>query len=440
MRVLMTFLAILGCSLPAWGDDWPQWRGPQRDGVWRETGIVEKLPAKLSRVWEAPIGAGYSGPSVADGRVYVTDRVLNEGQANPKDPFSRAPVGGVERIHCLDAKTGKPIWKHEYPCKYTISYPSGPRATPTVQDGKVFSLGAMGDFFCFEAKTGKILWQKNFPKDFGTEINIWGMSAAPLVDGQRLILLAGGTKNRGVVCLDKDTGEPIWNALEFTDPGYCAPEIIEAGGRRQLIIWSPLSLASLDPATGQVFWQQPFELKAGLSIPSPIHDPERHLLFVTAFYNGPMMMELGTDAPTAKLLWKGKSNSEIKTDGLHAILCTPVFRDGYIYGVCSYGQLRCLDAKTGARQWESFQATGQGRWWNAFIVQQGDRYFLANEQGDLIIARFSPKGYQELSRGFLIEPTNRAMRRNVVWSHPAFSNRHVFARNDNKIIAVNLGQ
>lgn len=419
--------------------DWPQWRGPDRDGIWRESGIVDKLPTELKVKWRTPVGEGYAGPAIADGRVYVTDRQISSGEKNPDNPFAREAVGGTERVVCLDEQTGKVVWEHVYPAKYTISYPYGPRATPTVHQGKVYSVGAMGDFFCLDAKSGKVLWSKNFVRDFGTTINTWGMSGAPLIEGDMVILLTGGKPNACVVALNKDTGEEIWRSLEADDPGYAPPMIIEAGGARQLIIWNPVGLYSLDPKDGSIYWQQPFPLKAGLSIPTPIFDKERNLLFVTAFYNGPLMMQLSSNSPTAQVLWKGKSDSEIKTDGLHAIMCTPCFDNGYIYGVCSYGQLRCLNAITGERIWESYDATGRGRWWNAFLIPHEDRYLLANEQGDLITAKLSPEGYQEISRAKLIEPTNRAVpRRMVVWSHPAFANRCVFARNDKEIVCVDL--
>lgn len=176
--LLATILALLPLCVRA--DDWPQWRGPRRDGIWREDGIVESLPEKLTFRWRREIGAGYAGPAVAAGLVYVTDRVLEEGESNPDDPFDRSrSVGGKERVLCLDAETGEPVWKHEYPSKYLISYPSGPRATPTVHDGRVYTVGAMGDFFAFDAKTGEILFSKSYVRDFGTEINTWGMAAAP---------------------------------------------------------------------------------------------------------------------------------------------------------------------------------------------------------------------------------------------------------------------
>lgn len=432
----LAWIGIVVTAMSAIGDDWPQWGGPRRDGVWRETGIVDELPKELTFKWRTPVGQGYAGPCVMGERVYVMDRLLPKGAENPADPFDKSVTTGQERVLCLDRQTGKILWEHKYDCPYTISYPYGPRVTPTVVAGKLYTVGAMGHFWCLDAESGKVIWSKKYVEDFGTEINTWGMSAHPLVDGNKVFLLVAG--DAGVVALDKETGEEIWRALKFNDPGYAPPVIIEAGGVKQLIIWTPEALQSLNPEDGKTYWSQPFKLSHGLAISQPIFDPKRNLLFVTAFYQGPLMLKLGATSPTAELLWKGKSNSEIKTDGLHSIMSTPVLQDGYLYGVCSYGQLRCLKEETGERVWETYDATGNGRWWNAFLIQHEGRTIIANEQGELIFARLAPDGYHESSRAFLIEPTNHAQRRKVVWSHPAFAHRCVFARNDKELVCVDL--
>ena len=444
LRRCLTFGLLVGATVLARGglrgDDWPQWRGPRRDAVWRETGIVEKLSRELTFRWRQEIGAGYCGPAVAGGRVFVMDRILEKGENNPENPFSRRMVKGKERVLCLDESDGRTLWTHEYYCKYEVMYPSGPRATPTVDGGKVYTVGAMGNLFCLDVEDGKPLWSKDYVKDYSTEISAWGVSSAPLIDGEKLILIAGGEDEGLVMALDKTSGKEIWRSLYLEDPGYAPPVIVEAGGKRQLIVWTPAHLNSLDLQTGEVYWRQPFAVKSSLSIATPIFDEEKRLLFVTSFYNGPMMMRLDDSKPRATMLWRGTSNSERenKTEGLHAIMCTPFLDGGYIYGVCSYGQLRCLNARTGERIWETREATGDGRWWNAFLVRHEDRYFLANEQGELITARLTPKGYEETSRAFLIAPTNKAMRRRVVWSHPAFAGRHVYARNDREIVCADL--
>ncbi|MFV1965787.1 MAG: PQQ-binding-like beta-propeller repeat protein [Pirellulaceae bacterium] len=427
----------------AQADDWPQWRGPNRDGVWRETGVVQRLPEQLTFRWKTPIGGGFAGPAVVGDRVYVADRAVADKESVPESRWNVTdPVNGSERILCLDGDTGKILWKHEYKRVYTISYPIGPRATPTVAHGKVYSVGAMGDLVCLDADRGAVIWSKNYPSDFGTQINPWGMASAPLVDGQQLIILAGGENGACVLALDKDTGDEIWRSLDAVDPGYSSPILIEAGGTRQLIVWNPLGLYSLDPASGKVNWHQPFATKMGHSVATPVYNARHGRLFVSSFFDGPLMMQLSADSPTAEFLWKGSSQSELarNTDKLHALMCTPSIVGDRIYGVCSYGQLRCLDAGTGRRIWETLEATGEGRWWTAFLVQHQGRFFIFNEQGELIIARLSSEGYEEISRAPLIAPTHKVGRRMVVWSHPAFANRRVYARNDREIVCADLAQ
>lgn len=430
-------LIAMSAPTPSWADDWPQWGGPQRDGYWRETGIVSQFDTQglLPRVWSTPLAEGYSGPAVAtlagaDGSapksyVYITDRL--RGQERDSQ----------ERVFCLDAESGKEIWKHTYPCRYTVSYPAGPRATPVVDpSGLVYTIGAEGHMFCFDARTGAIKWSKEFQKDFGTRLPTWGMAASPLIDGEQLITLVGGAEGATYMSFNKITGDTLWKAVSSPQIGYCPPMIFTFGGKRELIAWHPDAVTALDPANGQTIWEHPWNIQAGLTVPAPRQLGNR--LFLTAFYNGPLMLELGDKGSKPSVVWKGKSNSEVQTDGLHSIMPTPIVTDTHIYGVCSYGQLRCLDIKTGARVWETRAATGEGRWWNAFIIPQGDRYFIHNEQGDLIIAELSPAGYKEISRAKLVEPTRPVMRRTTIWSHPAFALKSVFARNDKEIVRVNL--
>jgi len=420
-------------------DDWPQWLGPQRDAVWRESGIIEKFPTNGPPVrWRASIGGGYAGPVVANGRVYVADRRLAQGTSNPADPFDRGVIRGGERVLCLSEADGQVLWKHEYECPYTISYPAGPRVAPLVSQGKVYTLGAEGNLFCLDATDGKVLWSHEFKKDFGIKAPMWGFAGHPLLDGNRLICLVGGAGSTAVA-FDKDTGKELWRALSAEEPGYSSPVIYEAGGTRQLILWHPEAANALDPETGAVYWSVPFKSRAGMTLATPRKLGDQ--LFFTAFYSGSLMLRLDSAKPAAAVAWRTLKVNEKDTTHLNAVMCTPFLEDGYIYGVCSYGQLRCLKMETGERVWETFQATTSGeavRWANAFIVKNGDRFFLFNEKGDLIIAKLSPRGYEEISRAHLLEPTNKDCGRFVVWSHPAFANRHVYARNDREIICADL--
>jgi outer membrane protein assembly factor BamB len=444
-------LSIIPAARSARADDWPQWLGPQRDGVWRETGLLEKFPEGGPKVlWRTPCGAGYAGPAVAGGRVFLTDRLLDDGARTPDNPFARKdklPGGGIpgrERVRCLDAKTGKVLWSHEYPVAYTMSYASGPRATPVVAGGKVWTLGAEGDVLCLSAEDGKVLWRKKLGKPDGESTPVWGFSAHPLLDGDRLICI--GDAEGVAVALNKDTGETVWKSLTAPEPGYCPPMIYEFAGKRQLIIWHPRAVVGLDPADGKPLWKFDWNIQAGLSVPTPRKLGDK--LFLTSFYNGSLMLRPGADSVEA--VWKKGGPNEKKTEALHSIMPSPFLRDGHIYGVCSYGELRCLKADTGERVWETFAATsgkaGRVRWSNAFLVAQGetgDRFWLANEHGELILASLTPAGYTEIGRAKLLEPTNADAKmtdpkRLVVWSHPAFADRCVFLRNDKEIVCASL--
>jgi outer membrane protein assembly factor BamB len=423
---------LLACGFAATlarADDWPQWGGPKRDLVWREKGIVKKLPTAglLPRVWSTPLAEGYGGPAVAGGRVFVMDRLTNEG---------------AERVLCLDAADGRELWQYRYKVQYTVDYPAGPRATPTVDGDRVYTIGTMGDMHCFDVERGEILWKKNFVNEYKAKVPTWGMVAAPLVDGDQVIVLAGGTydddNGAQIVSLDRQTGNENWRSLGHVEPGYCPPMMFTYQGTKQIVIWHPHAVTGLNPLDGEPIWTVKWKITADLTVPTPRQQGNR--LFLTSFYNGPLMLDMGLDGSTPRILWKGKSNSEIRTDKLHSIISTPWVTPTHIYGVCSYGQLRCLDASTGERIWETFEATGEGRWWNAFIIPHEDRYFLHNEQGDLIIADLSPKGYRELSRAKLVEPTRKVLERMTIWSHPAFAMQSVFARNDKEIVRVNLAE
>ena len=423
-------------------DDWPEWRGEGRLGVWTESGIVERFPDDgLRVVWRAPIRGGYAGPAVAGGRVFVLDY--------QETPGTRT-MDGTERLVALNEQTGAVLWTHEWPTTYRNmlgSFATGPRATPTVAGNQVYVIGAGGMLRCLDTATGAVVWQIDTVADYDTTVPVYGISNAPLVDGPRLIALVGGEPDALVVAFDTMTGDEIWRALPATsEMGYSQPVIVEAGGARQLIVWHARALTSLNPETGDVYWEQEWAIGAGMAIATPVRSGP--YLLVSQFFNGSMMMALNPDYPDARMLWRGRNRGELpdQTDGLHAVITTPLIIGDYIYGVGSYGELRGLDARTGERLWQSAAMTPQERYATAFFVRQGDRYFVLNEAGTLIIARFTPEGYVEIDRTQLIEPTSRthggASRRwgdrAVHWSHPAYANRHVVVRNDREIIRASL--
>lgn len=439
-RSIIAVLSFVAVIVDA--DDWPQWMGPQRDGVWRETGIVETLPTNGPTVlWRTNVNRGYCGPAVAGDRLFMLDRL--QGKPPERKPGERAlpTIPGNERVLCLDARAGTKIWEHTYESAYRISYPAGPRATPVVSNGRVFALGAMGDLKCLDASDGKVIWQRSFLKDFTDEPPVWGYAAHPLLDGDRLICLVGGS-NSAVVAFHKDTGKELWRALETKEIGYAPPVIYTVNGKRQLIIWHPDGIAGLAPESGKALWTHPYPVGGKPQRPEVTIAMPRLAgtqLFVSSFYQGALLLDIAESEPTVTWNRRSKRKSEFE-EGLHTTMCTPVIRDGYLYGVCGFGELRCLDLVKGDRHWETFAVT-EGKkslFGQVFIVEQAGRYWMWNDQGELILAKLNPKGYEEISRAKLLPTIENTRGRDVLWCPPAFANRRVYMHNGQELICVSL--
>lgn len=420
----------------ATADDWPQWMGPNRDNVWREDGIVDKFPDGGPKVlWRVEVAGGYSGPSVANGRVFVTDYVTAD---NVKiDNFARAEFSGTERLLCLDETSGRQIWKHEYPVKYSVSYPAGPRCTPTVHDGKVYSLGAEGHLFCFNAESGDQIWSKQLRDDYNAKTALWGYTNHPLVDGNKLICIAGG-KGSHVVAFNKDTGEEIWKNLTAREQGYSPPIIIEAGGTRQLILMSNQFIASVDPDSGKQYWSVPYQASSGSIIMAPVQFGD--YLYVGGYSNKNLLLKLAADKPAAEVVWQDVSRTAISPVNVQ-----PIMDGNMLYGVDQGGKMLGVELPSGKRVWESNEpvsAAGKRplQSGTAFIVRQGERYVFFNEHGELVLGDLSKDGYKEIDRAKVIEPSNLAFGRKVVWSMPAFANKHAYIRNDAELICVDLAK
>lgn len=433
LKRLLASACLIGIAMnSALADDWPQWMGPQRDNVWREKGILKKFPADGPKVlWSTPIAGGYSGAAVAGGRVFITDYVTAD---NVKvDNFDRKEYSGTERILCLDEATGKVLWKHEYPVKYSISYPAGPRCTPVVEENRVYTLGAEGHLICFQTDDGNILWSKDLKAEYKTTAPLWGYSAHPLIDGDNLLTLAGGAGSH-IVALNKLTGSEVWKSTTSTaqGQGYSPPTIIQHGGTRQLVLLRPDAVSSVDPATGKEYWSLPYEASNGSIIMSPV--VSGNYLYVAGYSNKSLMIELDPAKPAAKEVWRDRQN----------VICPvnvqPFLIGTVLYGFDQKGVLRAISLPDGKRLWETDDVIGKRPAGSetAFIVQHEDRFILFNELGELVLATLTPEGYAEIDRAKVIEPSNFAFGREVVWSMPAFASKHAYIRNDNRIICVDL--
>lgn len=424
--------AGIGLALPSaahagpTGQDWPQWRGARRDGVWRETGVIQKFDGPEIKVkWRVPVANGYSGPTVAAGRVYLSERLT--------EPDSK------ERVRCFDWETGKEIWSFAYDCDYHgVSSPDGPRASITVNDGRAYSIGATGSLYCFDAANGKVLWNHDLNAEYKIRMPDWGIAAAPVVEGGNVIVMISGEPNACLAAFDRKTGKEAWHALPDRAT-YSPPIVIDQAGKRVLVAWTAERIVGLAPESGALYWEYPWKSE-GPNI-DPCVTPAAHdnHLFFTSVYGGALMLELKKDRLAVEKAWEKKGNSRLE-DSLHTMFATPVLTATHLYGINYFGELRCLDAKTGANIWENKSIMPKGMWASAHLIENGDRTWILNEKGQLIIAKLSPAGYAEIDRAQLIKPTRGQLnqRGGVVWSHPAFAYGHIFERNDEELVCADL--
>ena len=430
LRLIKLILVLSGgfVFFSSASQDWPDWRGSNRDGVWKETGIVKKFKSNTIPIkWSIPCGPGYSGPTVAVGKVYLTDRIVKPEES--------------ERVLCIDASEGKIIWTYTYSCLYgSMNYPNGPRASVVVSNGKAYSLGTMGHLLCLDASTGSILWKHDLNQEYQIRMPVWGIASTPLIFENKIIIQIGGSKGATVLALDKNTGKELWRSMD-EEISYSAPILVQQAGKPVVVVWTAENLNGLDPKTGKVYWKIPFRLGMEMGIATPVL--YKGYLFVSSFYSGSLLVKLSKETTTAEKIWLRAGESELKTDALHCVINTPLIKDGFIYGVDSYGELRCLRLETGDRLWEDLSAVKKDRWANIHFVQHEQQTWMFNEHGELLITELSPNGLTIISRANLIEPTAGQLNRRgtgVTWSHPAFANRHVFARNDNRLICAYLGE
>ena len=457
----LTTAAALAASLaPAAADDWPQWLGPDRDGVYREAGVLTQFPAGgPTELWRVKVGGGYAGPAVAGGRVFVPDWVPDDPAAAPEDQFQNPALTGRERVLCLDAKTGDTLWEYAPRVIYEIQYPAGPRVTPTVElnadgSGKVYFLGAMGDLVCLDAATGEKVWGGNVVEKYGSAVPIWGFASHPLIDGDNLYTIAGPADGP-LLCVDKNTGELKWKAGRAEDEcGYAPPVLYTVNGKRVLMAWTAESVDAVDPATGKVFWSVPVAPSYNMSIAHPVLTAaggENLLYCMSHDPQAVAMLKLAadpTDAP--EVLWRGDART-----GMNGVMNTPVLNPGAgapgaggliyspqrngVYTVAAFD-----DGRQVAEDREFFRSANT--WGNIFTTPLGEPdggdvpAYFAVEDGTLRTGTLTADGAEITSSARLLEPTQTAGGRKVVWVHPAYAMRSVFWRNDRELVRADLSE
>ena len=415
-------ITVLIASAAVRAEDWPQWRGPRRDGVWRETGILQSIPPEgLKVLWRVPVGAGFSSPVVANGKVYVTDSHVTTNNAR-------------EHVRCLDAGTGKTIWVHRYDVVYpeygaNPEHPFGPIATPVIAEGKVYAYGRMSDLVCLSADDGRVHWSRNLPKDYQTTEDLRGPNCSPIVESNLVIVAIAKSPQVSIVAFDKDSGRPVWEALDEI-PSNTSPIAIDFGGRRQLIVWASKSVTALDPATGNILWRQNLPAGGNYAVPTPVWRDDLLLL-------SGLMLKLHRDKLGVTVLWP----DEMRARRIYVSdTSTPLLQDGLVFSPTSQGQLLCLEAATGKQLWQADQISESksGASIHITAVAGSGCAFLFTDRGDLIQARLTAGGYEELGRFHLLEPTGEYGQRKMAWVPPAFSGGRVFARNDKELVCASV--
>jgi outer membrane protein assembly factor BamB len=382
---------LLGwCATAARAEDWPHYRGPAQNGV-----SSEKLPSSIPKagpkqIWKASLGTGTSAITVSAGRAY-----------------SMGNRGDKDTVYCLEAKTGREVWKHSYPLSLDKrNFEGGPASTPTIDVERVYAVSHQGDLWCLEAATGKKIWYKHYQKDLGGRRPDWGFAGSPTVEGNLLICDVGG-RNASTVALNKGNGNTVWKSGDDS-AGYASPVVATIGGRRMAVLFKAKHVVGLDVKSGAELWRTPWKTSYDVNAATPLVLGDK--IFVSSGY-GTGCGLIAVAGNTPKEVWRNKN--------LKAQINSPVAWEGCLYGVDDQvgdGKLVCLDAASGQMKWSEKSVQG-----GALIAADG-KLIVISEKGELVIADASPGGFKALSRAQVLGGR--------CWVQPTLADGLIYARNN----------
>lgn len=401
-RAVLSCLAALLATYITFAQDWPQWRGPNRDGVVSSFAAPKVWPEKLKTIWKVPVGIGHSSPVVAGSRVYI---------------FSRQEENEVAT--CVDLETGKVLWRDAYPTPYmmnpaALSHGKGPKSTPVLDNGKLYTFGISGILSCYDAATGKLRWRKEFSKQFKATSPLYGAATSPIVNEGFVIVHVGGNDSGALTAFDAQTGEVKWSWKQ-DGPGYASPIIAEIGGTTHLVTQTQKSIAGFSPTTGELLWRIPFETEYEQNIVTPV--VYRQTLILSGLDKGTMAIKpvkRGTTWSTEQV-WLNPDVS--------MYMNSPVVSGDYLFGLSHKrkGQFFCLDARTGKTQWTSNGREGD----NAATVAAGQFVFFLTDAAELRVAKSDPKQFEVIRKYQVAEsPT---------WAHPVVTARGILIKDSTTI-------
>jgi outer membrane protein assembly factor BamB len=406
MRVPIAVVIVVLCSASL-AAQWPQWRGPNRDGVVATASVPAVWPDKPTLKWKQAVGEGYASPVVADGRVYVHSR---------KDPD--------EIVQAFDLVSGNVVWSSTYPSsftknKYAASMAKGPFSTPLAHSGRLYTLGTSAVLSAFDAATGKVAWRKDWSKEIDTSRLFTGTAMSPIIDSGLLIVHAGDDDAGAFRALDPATGAEKWS-LPGHGPGYASPIAVTVGGARQLITMTDKAVVGLDVRAGTLLWQIPFPDEWNENIVTPVVAGD--VLIVSGTRKGTFgyRLEHKSGAWTPQQVWHN-------TD-LPMYMSSPVVDGSFVYGFGSKrkGQLFCLDARIGTAKWATEGRAGT----NAGLQSAGPNLIVLTTEGEMLILRRTPDKYDELKRYKVAD--------GQTWAHPVLLGTELVIRDADSVAVWSL--
>jgi outer membrane protein assembly factor BamB len=397
---------VLGlCLVPvaAGAGDWPQFRGPARDGVSAETGLAPSWPeAGPPVVFRVPLGNGFSGVSIAGGRAFTL--------------FS---AGRDEVAIALDASTGKELWRRKVDAAFTDSQGSGPRSTPTVHGGRVHALSAQGKLVALDAGTGEVVWQRDLRADFEARLPEWGVSTSPLVEGEHLVVDVGGADGASIVAFDEATGKEAWRSGDDR-PGYSSPIAFTAAGVRQIVAFTGTRIASLAPSDGKLLWSATWRTAYEVNAATPVFVPPDRLFVSSGYDHGATLFRLvkgDGGGIVAETVWETRSmKNQFSSSVLH---------DGHLYGFDDK-TLRCIAVDGAETRW---RAKGYGH--GSLLVADGRLIVLADD-GTLALVRATPEAHVAISA---FRPLA-----GKTWAAPSLANGTLYVRDGRELVAFDVSE
>ena len=403
----MCVCVVAAAGEVSFAQDWTGWRGPNRDGAVLSFSAPKAWPDQLKVKWKVPVGIGHSSPVVAGRTVYV---------------FSRQEEQEV--VSAIDLDSGKLLWKDGYATPYAMnpaaaSHGKGPKSTPVLQAGKLYTLGISGILSCYDTKTGKLGWRKEFSKQFKATSPYYGAAMSPIVDNGLLIVHVGGHDAGALMAFNAETGELKWS-WKGDGPGYASPIAVELNGLRQIVTQTQKFIVGISAASGELIWQIPFETEYSQNSVTPVAYKN------TLIFSG---LDKGTTAVRViKRDGKWTTEQVWQNPQVAMYMNSPVVNGDYLFGLSHKrkGQFFCLDARTGETLWTSEGREGE----NAAMLSAGEILFLLTNDAELIVAKNNAKRFEQLKKYTVAEsPT---------WAHPAIIGNRILIKDASTLALLSV--